>query len=146
MGQYYFIVNIDKKEFLYPHILGDGLKLWEICAGGGTSMALTALLADGNGRGGGDLKGYPLVGSWCGDRIVVAGDYADKGRFLKKRELTKEELEKLDVEVGKSHGHIHTTSLNLYGFASLFYKDISLEMRKLLIKNGLKLGDRWDVR
>ena len=146
MGQYYYVVNLDKKEFLYPHKLGDGLKLWEICAGGGTSMALVALLADGNGRGGGDFNAHPLVGSWCGDRIVVAGDYADNGRFLKKRKFTKKESERLDFEIGESHGHGFTTDLTLHEFAGLFYKDISLEMRELLISEGLKLGERWDTR
>jgi len=40
------------------------------------------LLADGNNRGGGDLHSdHPIIGSWAGDRIVIAGDYADKGKF-----------------------------------------------------------------
>ena len=35
-----------------------------------------------NGRGGGDLRSdSPIIGSWAGDRIVIAGDYADEGRF-----------------------------------------------------------------
>jgi len=25
MGQYYYVVNVDKKEFLYPHKFGDGI-------------------------------------------------------------------------------------------------------------------------
>jgi hypothetical protein len=29
MGQYYLIVNLDKKQFLHPHKCGDGLKLLE---------------------------------------------------------------------------------------------------------------------
>ena len=29
MGQYYKIVNLDKKQFLYPHKFGDGMKLRE---------------------------------------------------------------------------------------------------------------------
>jgi hypothetical protein len=38
------------------------------------------LLANSNGRGGGDLcSENPIVGSWAGDRIVVAGDYAEIG-------------------------------------------------------------------
>jgi hypothetical protein len=38
------------------------------------------LLANSNGRGGGDLHTEnPTVGSWAGDRIVVAGDYAEIG-------------------------------------------------------------------
>ena len=29
MGQYHYTVNLDKKEYLVPHKLGDGLKLLE---------------------------------------------------------------------------------------------------------------------
>lgn len=124
MGQYYYIVNLDKKEYLHPHRFGDGLKLLEMaCSSSGVLAGLSILLADGNGRGGGDLctngavkvkddcwgvtfsssrarKGErvehkwtrddveyqtrvpDISGHWAGDRIVVAGDYADKGKFL----------------------------------------------------------------
>lgn len=85
MGQYYMIVNIDKKEFIHPHKFGDGLKLLEFGDSmGGTMTALAILLADGNNRGGGDLRSdKEIIGSWAGDRIVIAGDYADEGKFLK---------------------------------------------------------------
>ncbi len=90
MGQYYKIQNMDKQEYIDPHVFGDGAKLLEFgCSGMGTMLALSILLADGNGRGGGDLmipesankEVKAIVGSWAGDRIVVSGDYADKGRF-----------------------------------------------------------------
>lgn len=56
MGQYHVVVNLDKKEFIDPHKLGDGLKLFEqINSHGGTMAALFALLACSNGRGGGDI-------------------------------------------------------------------------------------------
>ena len=84
MGQYYLIVNLDKKEFIYPHKFGNGLKLLEFGASGeGTMTGLAILLADGNNRGGGDLRSdNQVIGSWAGDRIVIAGDYADKKRFI----------------------------------------------------------------
>ncbi len=83
MGQYYLIVNLDKKQYLHPHKCGDGLKLLEFCcSANGTLTALAILLADGNNRGGGDLRSnHPIIGSWAGDRIVIAGDYADEGKF-----------------------------------------------------------------
>jgi hypothetical protein len=50
----------------------------------GVLAGLAILLADGNGRGGGDLNSdNPIVGSWAGDNIVVAGDYADAGKWIK---------------------------------------------------------------
>lgn len=83
MGQYYLIVNLDKKQYLHPNRCGDGLKLLEFgCSANGTLTALAVLLADGNGRGGGDLHSdHAAIGSWAGDRIVIAGDYADEGKF-----------------------------------------------------------------
>jgi len=79
MGQYYYVINLDKKEYLHPHKFGDGLKLWEFGSSGtGTMFALAVLLSDGNGRGGGDVHSdSPLVGSWARDRIIISGDYAD---------------------------------------------------------------------
>lgn len=81
MGQYHYTVNLDKKEFLNPHKLGNGLKLWEQGASQfGVTQALHALLAVSNGRGGGDYHEDPeFVGRWGGDRIAVVGDYAERG-------------------------------------------------------------------
>ena len=92
MGQYYKIVNLDKKQFLHPHKFGDGLKLLEFGGSGeGTMLGLAVLLANSNGRGSGDLHSdNPIIGSWAGDRIVVAGDYAevtDKGEEVLAPEL-----------------------------------------------------------
>ncbi len=78
MGQYHITVNLDKREFIHPHRLGDGLKLWEQGASqGGTLNAIHALLAVSNGRGGGDYIESDFVGRWGGDRIAVIGDYSE---------------------------------------------------------------------
>ena len=103
MGQYHYICNMDRKEYLNPHAFGDGLKLMEFGGlGGGTMLALAALLAEqnkGGARGGGDLhpwKGGPgyegrevpqhrredelmneFVGRWAGEKIAVLGDYGE---------------------------------------------------------------------
>ena len=85
MGQYYKIVNVKKKQYITPHTFGDGAKLMEFSmSANGVLAGLAILLADGNGRGGGDLNSEnEIVGSWAGDNIVVAGDYADQGKFVK---------------------------------------------------------------
>jgi len=108
MGQYYKVVNVKKKQYITPYIFGDGAKLMEFAmSANGTLTALAVLLADGNGRGGGDLNSdSPIVGSWAGDNIVVAGDYADNGNFLP---TDKQEL-------------------NLYSVASEEGEDISLKV------------------
>lgn len=84
MGQYHYIVNLDRKEYLNPHQLGIGLKAWEqIASHPSTPDALFMLLTCSNGRGGGDFaedRGQErVIGRWSGDRIAVVGDYAENG-------------------------------------------------------------------
>lgn len=90
MGQYYKIVNLTKREYLDPSHFGEGCKLKEFACNARASLtALAVLLANSNGRGGGDYNDVPETmavkpGRWAGDRIVVAGDYAeatDPGEF-----------------------------------------------------------------
>jgi hypothetical protein len=119
MGQYYLIVNLDKKQFLHPHKCGDGLKLLEFgCGGIGTLTALAILLADGNGRGGGDLHSqHPVIGSWAGDRIIITGDYADDGKFT------------------------NDPTLNLYVLAGNEYRDISREALRAMADDSYMAQD-----
>jgi hypothetical protein len=81
MGQYYKIVNIDKQEYISPSDFGSGVKLMEFAYPGNPSMVLSALailLADGNNRGGGDLRSdNSVIGNWKYDRVAIVGDYAD---------------------------------------------------------------------
>jgi hypothetical protein len=106
MGQYYKIVNIKKKQYISPLTFGDGSKLMEFSmSANGVLAGLAILLADGNGKGGGDLNSNnPIVGSWAGDNIVIAGDYADDGKWVKE------------------------TDTNLYSVASEQGEDISIKV------------------
>lgn len=77
MGQYHKLYNIDKKEMVNGHDIDCGLKLLEqVGFPESTSTALFLLIANSNGRGGGDAGSHPLIGRWAGDRIVLQGDYA----------------------------------------------------------------------
>lgn len=78
MGQHHTTYNITKKEYIHPHSIGNGLKLMEqVGWRKSTSTALFLLLANSNGRGGGDAHPpHPAIGRWAGDKIVVQGDYA----------------------------------------------------------------------
>lgn len=115
MGQYHGAYNLTKKEYIGPHALCSGAKLMEWGMGDGyMGMALALLLSNSNGRGGGDLyieqefdnetcdsiplTGYKaelqgmidaISGRWAGDKIVVQGDYAEKGDpgFISKKEI-----------------------------------------------------------
>jgi hypothetical protein len=107
MGQYYKIVNVKKREYINPHMFNDGMKLMEFgMSAGGTLTALAVLLADGNGRGGGDLNSSnDIIGSWAGDPIVIAGDYADDGKFLPADKQDTTLYSVVDVE-GKDISHL----------------------------------------
>jgi hypothetical protein len=85
MGQYWYPVNLTKKEFFHPHSISQGLKLCEIVWGGGPDVgsALALLLAAGKAyRGGGDIEPSnalaPVLGRWAGDKVALVGDYAQK--------------------------------------------------------------------
>lgn len=84
MGQYWVLVNFDKKEFVHPHVVGAGLKIGEqVCTPWGTGAAQLILTAcERQMRGGGDLDlEFPgakdVVGRWAGDRVAYIGDYAE---------------------------------------------------------------------
>lgn len=116
MGQYWYAVNLDKREYVHPHKLGSGLKLWEQLANSpGTGAALIVLCAAmPEPRGGGDLDldqnwhgpertgagAGPVVdsyndiakrtiGRWAGDRIALVGDYAEDGDLAPEHEASK---------------------------------------------------------
>lgn len=83
MGQYFLVTNLDRLEFIHPHRVGSGLKLWEICANN-VSRLLPFLLRQSSEDGGGDYRGAhesAYAGRWAGDRIVVIGDYDDSGLY-----------------------------------------------------------------
>ncbi|MDI7269399.1 MAG: hypothetical protein QME96_15535 [Myxococcota bacterium] len=79
MGQYWFPVNLTKKEFIAPATFDTGVKLIEqVGAWPGTASALVVLCAAmPEPRGGGDLQPHPVIGRWAGDRIALVGDYAE---------------------------------------------------------------------
>ena len=85
MGQYYKVFNKTKKEYLTPHTFGNGFKLMEFTSDGrGILQGLSLLLANGNGRGGGDHHSdSEIIGRWSGDNITIDGDYADDTLWAK---------------------------------------------------------------
>ena len=132
MGQYYKIVNLDKKEYLHPHTFGDGLKLLEFGDGGLTMTALAVLLSNGNGRGGGDLNTKSVIpGRWAGDRIVVAGDYGDEGKWLEN--FSQAELEVVAKKILGDYQKIK--NVNLYDYAEVYFENISPKVLKVLCED-----------
>ncbi len=78
MGQYWMPVNLDKKEYILPHTLGAGLKLWEQLANHpSTGGALVILLAaQREPRGGGD---FDMEENWHGPERIFPKHNATPG-------------------------------------------------------------------
>ncbi|MEK7561042.1 MAG: hypothetical protein AAB539_03750 [Patescibacteria group bacterium] len=83
MGQYFKIVNEDKKEVVNAWDLGGAAKFWEWLYNPQASV-LVWLLRKSDGDGGGDIptderERYQTLGRWAGDRIILIGDYDSSG-------------------------------------------------------------------
>jgi hypothetical protein len=90
MSQRYLIVNVRERQYISPEAFNDGPALMEFGASSfGAMLGLAVLLADGNDRGEGDLHSkHPIVGTWAGAPLVVAGEYADDGRLVPPADVT----------------------------------------------------------
>jgi len=74
MGQYFLVVNTDKKEYLMPHDFGSGLKFMEFTVDeGGVMHGLAHLLAQSSD--GVHIDNPEITGRWIGDHVVIVGDY-----------------------------------------------------------------------
>lgn len=79
MGQYFRLINYDKREYVDPWAIGGGAKLWEWCANHQAGV-IPFLLRDSDEGGGGDIrKDYSTAGRWASDRIALVGDYDYSG-------------------------------------------------------------------
>lgn len=160
MGQYYRIVNPKKRQYLHAHKFGDCLGLLEFgSSGSGTMLGLAVLLASSNGRGGGDLNSdNPIIGSWAGDPIVIAGDYADEGEHVPPKDI-----EKFRQHMNADPAYVdhlrrrgidpNTVVPTLYDVADALYEDISDKVilalcdgpyeRKALVERGVEAAKNW---
>ena len=79
MGQYFKIINEDKKEVINAWDLGGVAKFWEWLYNR-QARVFVWLLRKSDGDGGGDIPlderdQYTTLGRWAGDRITLIGDY-----------------------------------------------------------------------
>lgn len=83
MGQYFKLVNEDKKEVVNAWDLGGVAKFFEWLYNREIRI-LAWLLRRSNEGGGGDIDDegqYKTLGRWAGDRISLVGDYDKSGLF-----------------------------------------------------------------
>lgn len=108
MGQYYRVINIDKKEYMRPEY---GLKLME-WSYNRNSLILNLM--------------KKMANEWKGDRVFVVGDYAVSEDDTKSYDYKK--LVEIEKELGiykeqTTEGY----SISLYGYADNNFKQIPLE-------------------
>lgn len=109
MGQYYKVVNVDKKEKLLPWDFSNGAKLMEWSYG--KNHLVLAML-------------NLLAGKWKGDRVFVVGDYAeDDDEF----EPCYETLRDLIDELGIRDETKDEYPVSVYGYASDNFENKSAE-------------------
>lgn len=74
MGQYFKLVNLDKKEYINPLDMDSGMEYWEMIKS--IPHIWWFLLRKSDGTGGGDVgTDIENVGRWVGDRVMALGDY-----------------------------------------------------------------------
>ena len=77
MGQYFKLVNEDKKEVVSSWNIGGTAKFFEWLYNN-QARIFVGLLRQSNETGGGDIGGpstYQTLGRWAGDRVTLIGDY-----------------------------------------------------------------------
>ena len=75
MGQYFVIANLDKREYIHPHEMDSGAKIWEV-AQNPIAGVFAFLLRQSSEVGSRDIQPRSKhAGRWAGDRIVVVGGY-----------------------------------------------------------------------
>lgn len=105
MGEYFILVNEDKKEYICPHCINGLAKLWEWCSNQqGSILAFLVAKSDSNS----EIAKYKYAGHWAGDRILLVGDYDSSGLYHK----AKQEYKNISIEVAKEfYDYIHEHEL-----------------------------------
>lgn len=110
MGQYYRVLNVDKREMLVPWSFGNGAKLMEWSYNRNDMvLAMMNLIAT----------------TWKGDRVFVVGDYAEDDD---KNEPCYEAVKNLIDELGIRDKMEDGYPVSIYRYASENFKEISGEV------------------
>lgn len=133
MGQYYHPISLEKKQSLYSHDYGNGLKLMEHSWIGNNFVGVVERLI---------AKG----GAWFGTRIVWAGDYADpevdeNGNPVKELYEGKEYDVTLYSLYGDDKHKIRPTFEKLKGRKLRFLKN--LDTNEFVDLNKVPVTDVW---
>lgn len=108
MGQYYYPINIDRKEYVYSHDYGNGLKLMEHSWIGNNFVGTVMNLL---------RKG----GNWFKNHIVWSGDYADNEPGTEKnlQSIMDDEGTKINPPVSEAEGLRYLKNIDKNEFVDL---------------------------
>lgn len=138
MGEYFYIINLDKGEYLHPHMFGFGLKFGEVHGIAGPMHGLTYLICDGE-----PPPREPLFGSWVGDRIIFAGDYSP-ARFDLITDPENPNICMAYPALVGSFKNDNGTDMNMHIVAENYFTDISEDVRKMMKRSNDWLEDQME--
>ena len=90
MGQYFKLINEDKKEVVVSYGIRGTAKFYEWLYNN-QARVLVWLLRRSNEGGGGDVNDwtrYQTLGRWAGDRVSLVGDYDESKLYDKAEKYT----------------------------------------------------------
>jgi len=103
MGQYFRIVNYDKREYVKAQDIGE-MKLWEWCANHEAAVFPFLLARSDDGERSWRDE-YPTAGRWAGDRVALVGDYDRSGDYQRAEREFRNITEQLRADFNAYIGH-----------------------------------------
>lgn len=122
MGQYFLLVNEDKREYVSSRDIGGGAKLWEWIVNINECGVITSMLMNG----------------WSGDRIALVGDYDKSKLFGKAYNLYKntsklaKSLYDKNIKLTESKSKLYAINETTNEYISGTFKQISICLTLLL--------------
>lgn len=126
MGQYFLLVNEDKKEYVSPWSIDGGGKLWEWIANINECGVITSL----------------IINRWNENRVVLVGDY-DESKLYETAENTYKDISSYAKSLYNTSKEIIKTKLKIYAINKTTneyiygtFKQVSMCLTLLLRKSS----------
>lgn len=98
MGQYYLLINEDKKEYVCPYCIDGVAKAFEWCANIWAGIiAYLILKTDSGGGGDPDWEKSKYAGKWAENRVMLIGDYDSSQKY----DLARKKYKNISIEAGE---------------------------------------------
>ena len=123
MGQYFKLINLDKKEYVSPYDIDGVGKLWEWMANINECGVITLLLSE----------------RWAGDRVALVGDYDESKLY----DIASTEYKNVSKDAGNLYKNYKQNKQTIYAvnksaneYISGSFKQVSMCLVMLLRKSS----------